>query len=56
MCRDALSYGFYFLSFEFFRRKCKKNGYKNEIMIDFYCGGSAGKNISYYNLDNASFI
>ena len=42
MIRDSSSYGLYFLSFEFLREKCKEKGITNEILIDFYCGGTAG--------------
>jgi hypothetical protein len=43
--RDSFSFGFYFLSFEFMRRTAKANHYKNDLLIDFVCGGFAG----YYN-------
>jgi solute carrier family 25 carnitine/acylcarnitine transporter 20/29 len=40
--RDSSSYGFYFLSFEYLRRKGKQNGIDNQIFVDLVCGGIAG--------------
>ena len=49
--RDSFSYGFYFFSFEFLRRKSKENGIKNEMLVDFYCGGLAGKKQCFFLIE-----
>ena len=42
--RDTLSYGFYFVCFEYLRRKSIYDyGIDNEIFRDLVCGGLAGK-------------
>ena len=40
--RDTLSYGFYFLSFEYLRRKSLNYGIDNDVFRDLICGGLAG--------------
>jgi solute carrier family 25 carnitine/acylcarnitine transporter 20/29 len=41
--RDSSSYGLYFVSFEYLRRALKSNGMENKLLVDFICGGLAGK-------------
>jgi hypothetical protein len=40
--RDSLSYGLYFWTFEFLRRKGKAQGLDSPIFTDLVCGGLAG--------------
>ncbi len=40
--RDSTSYGLYFLSYEFLRRKSDEYNIRNEMFYDLVCGGVAG--------------
>lgn len=43
LCRDASSYGLYFLAFEYLRRKGFEHGVENQMFVDLICGGTAGQ-------------
>ena len=55
LLRDASSYGLYFLTFEYLRRKSKQNGIESHMFVDLICGGTAGQNKKKFNFKKQLF-